>query len=206
MKPTSRDRLQTAGAIVVIVACVAAITWYYWPIRGVVFQIYALAAIFIAFHACPPVKRWLASTPIVHLIVFYALLAAVVAGHFTLSKTRYFPFVAWDIFSSVNEQETVFCDELVGTTASGKQIRLVVEQLFPSIVQFDLPPDNEPAKMARLVTALAAEYNRHHADDPVRKVDLMLMAVKLHLPPGQLRSQPSCKLLHRFDLSPAPSS
>jgi hypothetical protein len=60
--------------------------------------------------------------------------------------------------------------------------------------------------MDRLVAAVAAEYNRQHAADPVREVDLMLMAVKLHLPPGQLRSQPSCELLHRFDLSPAPSS
>ena len=77
---------------------------------------------------------------------------------------------------------------------------------FPSIVQFDLPAHDEPLKMERLVTVLAAEYNRHHAADPVREVDLMMMAVKLHLPPGQLRSQPSCELLQRFDLSPAPSS
>ena len=204
--PTSRARLQTAGAIAVIAVCGAAITWYFWPIRGVVFQIYALAAIFIAFHACPPITRWLASTPIVHRIVLYTMLAAMVAGHFTLSKTKYFPFVAWDIFSVVSEQETVFCRELIGTTASGKQIRLVVEQLFPSIVQFDLPPDNEPEKMDRLVAALATEYNAHHAADPVREVDLMLMAVKLHLPAGQSHTQPSCELRHRYDLSPAPSS
>jgi hypothetical protein len=204
--PTFRARLQAAGALAVIVFCGAVITWYFWPIRGVLFQIYALAAIFIAFHACRPVTSWLASTPIVHRIVFYLLLGAMVAGHFTLSTRRYFPFMAWDIFSSVSEQETVFCRELIGTTASGKQTRLVVEQLFPSIIQFDLPPDNEPLEMDRLVAAVAAEYNRQHAADPVREVDLMLMAVKLHLPPGQLRSQPSCELLHRFDLSPAPSS
>jgi hypothetical protein len=204
--PTTSARLQTAGAIAIIAASIASVTWYYWPIRGFIFQIYALAAIFVALRACPPIARWLAATPIVHRIILYALLIAVVAGHFKEDKTTYFPFVTWDIFSAVNEQETVFCDELVGTTASGKQIRLVVEQLFPSIVQFDLPAHDEPLKMERLVKVLAAEYNRHHAADPVREVDLFLMAVKLHLPPGQSRVQPSCELLHRFDLSPARSS
>jgi len=204
--PTPHARLQVAGAVAIIVISLAAVTWYYWRIRGVVFQVYALTAIFIAFRACPPIKRWLPSTPIVHRIVFYLLLAAMVAGHFTLSTRRYFPFMAWDIFSSVSEQETVFDKELVGTTVSGKQVRLVVEQLFPSIIQFDMPPDNDPLTMNRLVAALAKEYNRHHAADPVREVDLMMMAVKLHLPPGQVRSQPSCELLQRFDLSPAPSS
>jgi len=204
--PSSRARLQVAGALAIIMACGAAITWYFWPIRGILFQIYALAAIFIAFHSCRPVTTWLASTPIAHRIVFYLLLGAMVAGHFTLSTRRYFPFMAWDIFSSVSEQETVFDKELVGTTVSGKQVRLVVEQLFPSIIQFDMPPDNDPLTMNRLVAALAKEYNRHHAADPVREVDLMMMAVKLHLPPGQVRSQPSCELLQRFDLSPAPSS
>jgi hypothetical protein len=206
VKPTTSARLQAAGAITVIVVCAVAVAAFYWPIHHLILQVYAVAALLIGLHACPPIARWLASTPVAHRVVLYALLAAVIAGHFTLQQRRYFPFVVWDIFSAVNEQETVFSDELVGTTASGKQIRLVVEQLFPSIVQFDLPPHDEPLKMERLVRVLAAQYNQHHATDPVREVDLFLMAVKLHLPPGQSRVQPSCELLHRFDLSPAPSS
>ena len=198
--------LRTGGAIAIIVVCFAALTWYFWPVRGVLFQAYALAALFIALRSASPLAGWLAATPPVHRAVFYVLLGATVAGHFTLNTRKYFPFVSWDIFSSVSEQETVFCRELVGTTASGQRVRLLAEQLFPSIIQFDLPPDTEPRAMEDLIAALARQYNAQHAADPVREVDLMLMAVKLHPPPGQPRHQPSCELLQRYDLSPVHSS
>ncbi len=206
MTPPARAQLATAAAVAVIVVCFAALTVYFWPVWRYVLQIYAVAAVLVALRAAPPMARWLASIPVAHRSVSYVLLAAVVAGHFTLQQKRYYPFVVWDIFSAVGEQETVFCRELVGTTATGKQVRLLVEQLFPSIIQFDLPPDSQPEAMNRLVAALVQQYNAHHADDPVREVDLMLLAVKLHLPPGQTRSQPSCELLQRFDLSPEHSS
>jgi hypothetical protein len=204
--PPARAQLATVAAIVVIVICFAVLTIYFWPIWRYVLQLYAVAGVLIALRAAPPVARWIPSLPLAHRTIFYLLLAAVVAGHFTLQQKKYYPFVVWDIFAAVSEQETVFCRELVGTTATGKQVRLLVEQLFPSIIQFDLPPDTEPEAMNRLVAALTRQYNAHHADDPVREVDLMLMAVKLHLPPGQTRSQPSCELLQRFELSPEHSS
>jgi hypothetical protein len=204
--PMSRARLQTMGAIVIMVVCAAAVLAFTWQIHRVVLQVYALIALFIAFHAAPPVARWRAGVPVVHCAIFYSLLAAVVAGHFSMNKERYFPFVAWNIFSKVNEEQIVSCPELIGTTANGKSVRLLVEQLFPSIVQFDLPPPDKPDQMARLVTALAKAYNARHAADPVREVDLMLMAVKLHPPPGQSHSEPSCEFLHRYDISSAPSS
>lgn len=206
MTSPTRARLSAAGAIAVIVACVVALTYYFWPIHALLFEAYVLAAIFVAFRAASPVARWLSGLPVIHQVVFYALLAAVVVGHFTSNKRSYFPFVAWDIFSAVSPQDTVTCSELIGTTADGKSVRLLAEQLFPSIIQFDFPPQNEPDKMARLVTALAKAYNTHHAADPVREVDLMLMAVKLHPPPGQSNSQPSCEFLQRYDISSAPSS
>jgi len=190
----------------VILLCLGLLTFFFWPIRGVLFQVYALAAILLALHHAPPVARWLSATPVAHRLVVYALILAVVAGHFTLSTRRFFPFVAWDIFSAVSEQETVFCRELIGTTASQKQVRLLVEQLYPSIIQFDLPPSTQSAKLDLLVSAMARTYDAHHANDPLREVDLMLMAVRLHPPPGQTHSQPSCELLQRFDLSPGRSS
>ena len=88
-------------------------------------QPHALAALFVALRSAPPLARWLAATPPIHRMVLYVLLGATVAGHFTLSTRKYFPFVAWDIFSSVSEQETVFCRELVGTTATGQRVRLL---------------------------------------------------------------------------------
>jgi hypothetical protein len=203
--PTARATTSTVVATAVIAVCLVVLTWCFWPIHGVLLQLYALIAIFIAFRAAPPVDRWLRAQPLAHRAIFYLLLGAVVAGQFTLSTRKFYPFVAWDIFSSVSNQETVFCRELVGTTAAGRPVRLLVEQLFPSIIQFDLPPDTEPEAMERLVAALARQYNAAHANDPVREVDLMLLAVKLHPPPGETR-QPSCELLQRFDLSPEHSS
>jgi hypothetical protein len=206
VQPSSRAWISTVTAIAVIVACAVTVTYFYWGIRGLILQIYAVTALFIAFRSAPPLVRWLAGLPLIHRSILYALLAAVVAGHFSLSTRRYYPFVAWDIFSAVSEQETVFCRELVGTTADGKSVRLLVEQLFPSVVQFDLPSKDEPEQMNSLVAALAKAYNARHAADPVREIDLMLMAVKLHPPPGQSHSQPSCELLQRYDISSAPSS
>jgi hypothetical protein len=204
--PPARPPLLTALGLAVILVCLALLTFFFWPVHGVLFEIYVLAAIFLALRRAPPVARWLAATPAAHRLVVYALIVAVVAGHFTFSTRRFFPFVAWNIFAAVSEQETVFCRELIGTTASQKQVRLLVEQLYPSIVQFDLPPSGQSAKLDLLVSAMARTYNAHHADDPLREVDLMLMAVKLHPPPGQTHSQPSCELLQRFDLSPGRSS
>jgi len=207
VQPSPRAWISTVSAIAVIVACAVAVTYFYWGIHGLILQIYAVTALFIAFRSAPPVVRWLAGLPLIHRTILYVLLTAVAAGHlFSFSTRTYFPFVAWDIFAAVSEQETVFCRELVGTTADGKPVRLLVEQLFPSVVQFDLPSKDEPEKMNSLVAALAKAYNARHAADPVREIDLMLMAVKLHPPPGQSHSQPSCELLQRYDISSAPSS
>jgi hypothetical protein len=210
MPSLTRARLSAVGAIAVMAACVAALTCFFWQVHALLFEVGTLAAFFVAFRAALPVARWLAGLPTIHRAIFYALLAAVVAGHFaanvTGGKRIGYPFIAWDIFSNVSETETVSCRELIGTTADGKTVRLLVEQLFPSIIQFDLPLPDEPEKMARLVTALARAYNARHAADPVREVDLMLMAVKLHPPPGQSNRQPSCKFLQRYDISSAPAS
>jgi len=204
--PGPRSPLVTVTAVVVIVGCLAALTWYTWPIHRYVLQIFAIAAVLVALHTAPPISRWLERTPVPHRAALYLLLALVVAGHFTLQQKKYFPFVVWDIFSSVSDQETVFCRELIGKTASEKQVRLLVEQLYPSIIQFERLEDIGPEKMNRLVAALVKTYNAQHPTDQLREVDLMLMAVKVHLPPGETRSQPSCELLQRFDLSQTPSS
>jgi hypothetical protein len=192
-------------AALVILLCLAAFTWFAWPIHRYILQVYAVIALLIALRTAPPIARYLAGTPAAYRSIIYVMILAVVAGHFTLQQKRYYPFVVWDIFCAVNEQETVFCRELIGTTASQKKVRLLVEQLYPSIIQFDLPPRDQPGKLDLLVSAMARTYNAQHPADPLREIDLMLVAVKLHPPPGQTR-QPSCEFLQRFDLSPDPSS
>ena len=199
------SRVLPLAALGVLVGCLALLTWFTWPIHRYVFQVYAVVALLIAMGTVPPIARHLAVMPLAHRGILYLLIVAVVAGHFTLQQKRFFPFVVWDIFAAVGKQETVFCRELIGTTASQKKVRLLVEQLYPSIVQFDLPPRDQPGNLDLLVSAMARNYNARHPADPLREIDLMLMAVKLHPPPGQIR-QPSCELLQRFDLSPGPSS
>jgi hypothetical protein len=48
---------------------------------------------------------------------------------------------------------------------------------------------------------LAKVYNEHHASDPVQQIDLILQVVQLHPPANESRTQPSCELLKRYDIS-----
>jgi len=201
-----RNAFPTRLAVALLLACLIGFTWYFWPIRELLFELYAIAIGLVTFLSLPPIFQWLGELPRLHCLIVFLLFAAVVRGHFTFSTRTYFPFVAWNIFAAVSNQETVFCRELIGTTASQKKVRLLVEQLYPSIVQFDLPPSGQSANLDLLVSAMARTYNAHHANDPLREVDLMLMAVKLHPPPGQTHRQPSCEFLQHFDLSPGRSS
>ena len=172
-------------------------------------QALLLILILRAFCYWPPMVRLFASMPVPHRIVFGVLLGAMILGHYTLSARTYFPYVAWEIFPFVREDDPVTCREFIATTESGRKVRLLVEQLFPSIVQFNPPLDRDgnplPA-MEPLVQALARVYNAHHAGDPVRQVDLMIMAVKLHPSGNESRAQPSCELLQHYDISSSPSS
>jgi hypothetical protein len=140
-------------------------------------------------------------------VVFGVLIGGMILGHYTLNGRTYFPFVVWEIFPFVNERDLITCDEFIATTESGHKVRLLVEQLVPSIVQID-PLDSlenpklyPPGTTEHLVRALAKAYNERHTDDPVRGVDLMVLAVKLHPPTNESRTLPSCELLKHYDIS-----
>jgi hypothetical protein len=199
-------RIHPALLAAIIAVCLGAIIYmvsFAVPLR-LAGQAYLLIVILLAFRYWPPTIRWVASMPAVHRIAFGALIGAMILGHYTLNGTAYFPYVVWEIFPFVREDDPVECREFIATTESGNKVRLLVEQLFPSIVQFNPPLDGQgnplPA-MEPLVQALAHVYNEHHADDPVRQVDLMVMAVKLHPPASESRALPSCELLKHYGIS-----
>jgi hypothetical protein len=160
-----------------------------------------------AFWAWPPMVRWITGMPLVHRIVFLTLIGGMIVGHYTLSTRKYFPFTTWFIFPAVREEDPVNCREFIATTASGQKVRLLIEQLFPSIVQveslesLDDPHRYPPDMTQRVATVLAHEYNRQNPADPVHTVDLVQMSVQLHPPAGESRAQPSCLLLKRYDIS-----
>jgi hypothetical protein len=160
-----------------------------------------------AFCYWPPLMRWFAAMPAAHRVVFGVLLGGMVLGHYTLNGRTYFPFVVWEIFPFVHASDPVTAREFIATTASGAKVRLIVEQQFPSIVQVDPidaldDPRFYPAGTTeRLARALAKMYNEHHANDPVRSVDLMVMAIPLHPPANESRAEPSCELLQHYDIS-----
>jgi hypothetical protein len=145
--------------------------------------------------------------PAAHRVIFGLLIGAMILGHYTLNGRTFFPFVVWEIFPFVHEGDPVTCREYIATTAGGTKVRLLVEQQFPSIVQVDpldaLDDPNlyPPGTTEQLARALARAYNERHAADPVQQVDLFVMAVPLHPPAGETRTQPSCELLKHFDLS-----
>ncbi len=206
----SRSALVATIKIAASVLCLALIVWlvsHAVPFK-VAGQAYLLIAILLAFRYWPPMIRWIAGMPVVHRVVFGALIGCMILGHFRLNARTYFPYIAWEIFSFVHEVDPVTCHEYIATTASGKKVRLLVEQLFPSIVQIDRLEDLDnpdrypPGTTEHLINVLAQAYNAHHADDPVRVVDVMQMAVPLHPPANESRAQPSCELLNSYEISP----
>lgn len=167
-------------------------------------QAFLLIALLHAFCYWPPMIRWVTSMPWAHRTIFITLIFAMILGHYTLNGRAYFPFVVWEIFPFVREEDPVTCREFIATTASGHKVRLLVEQLFPSIVQFNPPLDadgNPLPTMEPLIKAMAKVYNEKHPDDPVHHVDLMVMAIALHPPANESRPLPSCELLKRYDTS-----
>ena len=162
-------------------------------------QALMLAILVRAFVGWPPMQSWAAAMPWPHRIVLALLLFGMIAGHFTLQTHRFFPFVVWEIFTTAHEADPVTCREFIATTADGKTKRLLVEQLFPSIVQFNPPANNDSAAMTDLVAAMARVYNQHHADNPVQKIDLVLQSVPLH--PAANEAFPPCQLLKSFPIS-----
>jgi hypothetical protein len=166
---------------------------------GVAIQFYLLAAAAVAFWYWPPAALWIGRMPFVHRLIFVAMLGGMIYGNFALDGRRYFPFVTWDIFGFLREEDPITCREFWAVTASGKGVRLIVEQLFPSIVQCNLPTSNDAIEMTHLVEALADRYNRLHEDDPVRQVDLVSIAVRLH--PATPAGPPQCDILRHYEIS-----
>lgn len=196
-------RLHPAITFAIIALCVALIIWmvsYAVPLK-LAGQAYLLLIILLAYRYWPPMIRWVTSMPVVHRVVFGVLIGGMICGHYTLNSRTYFPFVSWEIFPFVREGDPVTCREFIATTNEGRKVRLLVEQLFPSIVQVDPLEIYSPEATEHIARALAKAYNDHHPDDPVWRVDLMVLAVQLHPPASESRTQPSCELLQRYDIS-----
>ncbi len=189
--------------IALIVGMISLSPWRFDPI-SITGQALLLIIVLRAFCYWPPLVRWIAAMPIPHRVVFGLVIAGMIMGHYTINSRQYFPFVAWEIFPFVNERDPVTCPEFIATTASGKKVRLLVEQLFPSIVQIN-PLDNAalfpPETLEHLARTMAKAYNQHHPDDPVRQVDLVNFAIHLHPPATESHPNPSCELLKRYDIS-----
>ena len=202
------SRLQTAMAGAMIVVLVSTIIWgiSFSPLRFVPFalagQAYAMIAILLGFRYWPPMFRLVASMPVAHRVVFGVLIGGMILGHYTLNGRTYYPFVVWEIFPHAAEiNGTVNAHEFIATRADGSKVRLIAEQLFPSLVQIDRVDTMSPALTEKLARVLAKKYNEYHADNPVRVVDLMNMIVQLHPPANESRAEPSCELLKHYDVS-----
>jgi hypothetical protein len=204
---TKPDQAQLWLPPVSLVAC-AIITWaisFGWPLVpfAITGQALLMLCLVRAFCYWPPMVRLVSAMPFFHRVAFGFLIYAMILGHYTFDGRTRFPYISWQIFPYVREEDPVTCREFIATTASGAQVRLLVEQLFPSIVQIDSVVSYSPETTEHVAQAMAKVYNEDHAADPVRHVDLYVMTVKLHPPPGESRPQPSCQLLKRYDISSA---
>jgi len=202
-------RLHPALSAAIIALCLAAIVYmvsFAIPLK-LAGQAYLIVIILLAFRYWPPMIRMVKSMSVPHRIVFGVLIGSMIMGHYTLNGRTYFPFVTWEIFPFVHENNPVTCREFIATTEDGAKVRLLVEQLFPSVVQidpadaFDNPRWYPPGTTEKVARVLAKAYNEQHPGNPVWRVDLMELAVQLHPPAGESRPLPSCELLKRYDIS-----
>ncbi len=207
--PRAPSRIHPVVAGAIIAVCIAAIVYmisFAIPLK-LAGQAYLLLIILLAYRYWPPMIRLVTSMPVAHRIVFGALIGSMILGHYTLNGRTYFPFVTWEIFPFVHEDDPVTCREFIGTPNEGPKVRLLVEQLFPSIVQIDPidalddPSYYPPGTTEKLARALAKAYNERHPANPIWRVELMELAVKLHPPAGESRTLPSCELLKQYDVS-----
>ena len=155
-----------------------------------------------------PFAQWISGMPAAHRVIFYGLIGAMALGHYTFDGRTWFPFVVWEIFPHAETSgQVIKARQFYGKTASGQKVRLLAEQLFPSIIQIDrvetLNAAYGPGTTDDLALALANMYNATHPADPVREVDLVEAAVNLHPPAGEVRNEPSCELLKTYDVSSA---
>lgn len=189
--------------IALIIWFVSFSPWCFDPFR-VTGQALLLIIVLRAFCYWPPMVRWVSSMPAPHCAVFFLAIASMILGHYTINSRTNYPFITWFIFPSVIEKDPVNCREFIATTESGRKVRLLVEQQFPSIIQvnpLDDPRLFPPATLEHLARAMSKVYNAHHVDDPVKRVELVEVAIKLHPPASELRTQPSCELLKSYDIS-----
>ncbi len=156
-------RLPPAIPIAVIALCVGYLVYAFFPIFKLAGQWFAVIAVILAFRYWPPMFRWVKSMPAPHRAFFALILAAMVLGHLTVRDRTWYPFIPWAIFPTIREEDPVKCPEFIATTASGQKVRLIVEQLFPSIVQIN--PLGDPAYFApaaydHLASVLAKAYDQ----------------------------------------------
>jgi hypothetical protein len=117
---------------------------------------FCLFSLLVFLLSVSSVRQFLGGMSWVHRIVVAALFGCVIWGHFDRQNV-YFPFVTWQLFSDTRQDDPVVEDEFIGTTRSGKSVRLLVEQLFPSVTWFQIPTD--PEIRSRLAGVLAERFN-----------------------------------------------
>src|SRR5476651_2651802 len=103
----SPSRLHPAIVAAIIGLCLALIVWMIScvvPLK-LAGQAYLLIAILLAYRYWPPMIRWVASMPVAHRVVFGVLIGSMILGHYTLNGRTYFPYIAWEIFPFVHEDD-----------------------------------------------------------------------------------------------------
>jgi hypothetical protein len=205
-------QVRAAVSVLIIVVCLGFLLWMLYPILPLVLQWLAVIGILIAFRCWPPMAGLFRAMPAPHRWVFALILASFLLGHLTIRPRTWYPFFTWAIFPAPVYADPVTCRQFQATTESGKKVRLLVEQLFPSIIQidsletFDNPDAYPPGTTDKLAAALVRQYNKLHADDPVRQVDLVLVGVHLHPAADGAPVEPSCQPLKHYDFSSAPAN
>ncbi len=161
----------------------------------------------LAIGFLPPVFRLIKQMSPAHLVVMILCVGSFLVGHLWISSRATFPIMSWYIFTGPNDFDEVRCREMFGVFKDGKEKRLLVEQIFPSIVQFNLPIDSVDGKrspsMPRIIFAIGAEYNRLHPDNPVIRVDLRELVVPVR--PSSPEQKPSWTSLESYTISSDPS-
>lgn len=164
------------------------------PTLLMILESLAYLALYAGLVSFAPVRSWLRAVLSPHRAVFVGFVACMTWGQLVVNSRATFPFTAWTMYARAEPRRLVEYYRYRGIDARGHEVWVDPAQEFtfvnsaeiasrvkylgrPATSPKDTPRRAEArARVRDLLGALAAAYNRSHADAPLRSLEFVHFA------------------------------